>query len=110
MPELICRHCGTIQDELKADIRKEYLSNGGYHLMAYCSTCQKFIKNMPHSKPQILHFGKYKGQPLAVIAKENQSYLRWLSEQDIKEPLKCAILEALEKENARLIQSSFSLS
>jgi uncharacterized protein (DUF3820 family) len=110
MSELICCHCGTIQDELSADVRKEYLSNGGYHLIAYCCECQKFIKNLPHSTPQVLHFGKHKGKSIAEIANEDESYLRWLSGQDIKESLKSAILSTLEKKNARPIQNSLSLS
>ena len=65
--------------------------------MAYCISCQKFIKNMPHSKPQMLHFGKHKGKPISVIALEDEAYLRWLSTQDIKESLKSAINEVLGK-------------
>jgi hypothetical protein len=99
--QLICNHCQAEQDELTADIRKTYLPNGGYHLVVYCYSCKKFIKNLPHSKPQVLHFGKYKGKPIAVIALEDESYLRWLSTQDIKESLKDAINEALEKKEAK---------
>lgn len=105
-----CNHCLTDQDELQADIRKTYLANGGFHLSAFCFSCGKFIKNLPHSKPQVLHFGKHKGKPLAVIALEDESYLRWLSTQDIKTSLKSAILDELEKKNARSAQSSISLS
>jgi hypothetical protein len=105
-----CRHCQTEQDELKADIRKEYLANGGYHLMAYCHECGKFIKNIPHSKPQMLHFGKHKGKPISQVAEEDSSYLRWLSSQDIKESLKCAILEILEKKNADSTQCRINIS
>jgi len=107
--QLICNHCQAEQDELKADVRKTYLPNGGYHLSVYCHSCNKFIKNLPHSKPQILHFGKHKGKPIATIALEDESYLRWLSTQDIKESLKSAILYELERKNARTTQSSFSL-
>jgi len=88
---LICKNCGLEQDELTAKIEKHFLANGGYHLKALCSDCGAFIKNMPHSLPQILHFGKYKGKPIAVIAKENPAYLRWLYNQDIKETLKNSI-------------------
>jgi hypothetical protein len=95
-----CRHCKTEQDELKADIRKEYIANGGFHLMAYCYLCGKFIKNIPHAKPQVLFFGKHKGKSISQIAEEDASYLRWLSNQNIKESLKCAILSELEKKNA----------
>jgi hypothetical protein len=105
-----CKHCLTEQDELKADIIKSYLTNGGFHLSAYCHSCGKFIKNLPHSKPQLIHFGKHKGKPIAVIALEDESYLRWLSTKEIKESLKRAILEELEKKNARHAQSSISIS
>ena len=108
--EITCRHCNVTHDILKADVRKEYLANGGYHLMAYCPTCGKFIKNLPHAKPQVLHVGKHKGKPIAVVALEDESYLRWLSTQDIKESLKSAILEELEKKNAGTTQISISIS
>jgi hypothetical protein len=105
-----CKHCLTEQDELHAEIKKTFLSNGGFHLSAYCSNCGKFIKNLPHSKPAVLHFGKHKGKPIATIALEDEPYLRWLSTQDIRETLKRAILDELEKKNARITQSSLSLS
>jgi uncharacterized Zn finger protein len=106
--QLICRQCGLEQDELKADVKKQYLTNGGHHLIAYCSGCGSFIKNLPHSKPQVLHFGKHKGKAIAVIANEDESYLRWLANQEIKESLKCAILEVLEKKNAESKPLPFS--
>jgi len=108
--KIICNHCNTVQDELSADIKKEYLANGGFHLMAYCNSCHKFIKNLPHAKPSILHFGKHKGKAIALIALEDESYLRWLSTQDIKSSLKSSILEELEKKNVRFTQSCINLS
>ena len=108
--QLICKHCHAEQDELQADVRKNYLPNGGYHLSVYCSVCHRYIKNLPHSRPQLLYFGKHKGKPLSTIALEDESYLRWLSTRDIKESLKRAILEELEKKNVRHAQSSFNLS
>ena len=104
---ITCNHCKLKQDLLTADVRKIYLSNGGYHLVAYCSSCQKFIKNIPHSEPQVLHFGKHKGKPLAVIANEDESYLRWLVAQDIKQSLKGAILKILEKKECRQKMQTF---
>ncbi len=99
---LHCVRCDIDLDELEAKIERHYLSNGGVHLTAYCSHCGKFIKNIPHSKPEVLHFGKHKGKPLAVIANEDESYLRWLSNQDnVRESLKSAILEVLEAKNAK---------
>ena len=107
---LICRQCGLEQDELKAKIEKHFLSNGGYHMTAHCFQCGSFIKNMPHSLPQILHFGKYKGKPIAVVAKENPSYLRWLCNQGIKDNLKNSIQTELDKVEYDPLQQCFKLS
>ena len=54
----ICPKCSTEQDALSAKIEKHFLPNGGYHLKALCYQCGFFIKNLPHSLPQILHFCK----------------------------------------------------
>ncbi|MBT9175668.1 MAG: hypothetical protein DDT22_01352 [candidate division WS2 bacterium] len=102
--ELVCKYCGLCQDTLTTKIKKHYLPNGGYHLKAFCSNCERFIKNIPYSLPKILHFGKYKSKPIAVVAKENPAYLRWLCSQDIKDNLKQSIkleLEKLENVNAQ---------
>lgn len=107
---LVCKNCGRTQDELTAKIEKHYLPNGGYHLKALCHDCGVFIQNMPHSLPQILHFGKYKGKPIAVIAKENTSYLRWLCSKDIKNNLRQAILIELKKVDDDSLQGSLKLS
>lgn len=105
----ICPKCSTEQDALSAKIEKHFLPNGGYHLKALCYQCGFFIKNLPHSLPQILHFGKYKDKPIAVVARENPAYLRWLCSQDIKPNLKQSILSALEKADSEHSQRSFSL-
>ncbi len=108
--ELVCKQCGVCQNESEAKIEKHYLPNGGYHLKALCSDCGAFIKNMPHSLPQILHFGKYKGKPIAVIAKENPAYLHWLCNQDIKGNLKQSIQIELGRHELDNGQQSFKLS
>jgi len=107
--KLICRNCGKEHDQLSANIKKDFLFNGGYHLKAYCSACDSFIKNLAHSVPKVLHFGKYKNKPIAVIAKENPAYLRWLCDREIKENLKKSILEELEKAENESTQCGFEI-
>lgn len=107
---LICKNCEKSFDELAVKIKKDFLPNGGYHLKAYCPECNIFIKNIPHSMPKVLHFGKYKGKPIAVVAKENTSYLRWLCNQDIKNNLKQSILDELEAIDNESLQQCFKLS
>ncbi|MBT9175596.1 MAG: hypothetical protein DDT22_01276 [candidate division WS2 bacterium] len=103
--EIVCRHCGLCQNLLTAKISKHYIPNGGYHIKALCSNCGRFIKNIPYSIPQVLHFGKYKGKPIAVVAKENPAYLRWLCGRNIKNSLRKSIeleLEKVENVNAQI--------
>lgn len=107
--KLSCRKCGNKQDGLQARIVKDYLPNGGFHLKAFCSACNTFIRNIPHTSPQVLWFGKHKGRPIAVVAKEDPAYLRWLAGQDIKDKLKQSILKELERADIELTQNSFSI-
>lgn len=106
---LICRNCGKTYDLLSALIKKEFLFNGGFHLKAYCPECNTFIKNLPHATPRVLHFGKYKNKPIAVVAKENPAYLRWLCNQNIKENLKQSILTELERSENESTQYSITI-
>lgn len=108
--ELICKSCGVCQSTLEAKIEKHYLPNGGYHIKAHCFECGTFIKNMPHSLPRILHFGKYKGKSIAEVAKENPAYLVWLVGRDIRDNLKHAIQFELEKLQDEHLQNSINLS
>mgnify|MGYP003525310854 FL=1 len=94
--EIICKKCGLIHRLGETKIKKNYLSNGGYHEKAYCENCGTFLKNLPHAKPAKLYFGKYKGGFINVIAKKDSSYLQWLIKQEIKISLKNSIIEALE--------------
>lgn len=98
---LQCPKCLQKQSETQSIITKKPLYAGGFHLIARCCFCNAFIKNLPHSKGQDkLYFGKYRGSPLADIAKQDIEYLLWLLNQSIKEPLKIKIHEAIEKEKA----------
>ncbi|MBT9175543.1 MAG: hypothetical protein DDT22_01223 [candidate division WS2 bacterium] len=95
--EIVCRHCGLCQNLLTAKIEKHYIPNGGYHIKALCSNCGRFIRNIPHSSPKIIPFGKYKGMLIADVVKENPAYLRWLCGRNITTSLRKSIQRELEK-------------
>jgi hypothetical protein len=74
MPDIICQHCGSINDY--SSIMK---SN---QLTAWCNGCDKFIKNISQGKTPQLYFGKYIGREIAsMTSAEELRYLKWLSDQ-----------------------------
>jgi uncharacterized protein (DUF3820 family) len=67
--EIICKSCGTVNE-----YRTEKKSN---NLVAYCTACGKYIKNIPYSEPA-LHFGKYNGSKIKdLVQPEEVNYLHW---------------------------------
>lgn len=71
MPDIICQHCGNIND-----YRTIMKSNQN---TAWCNGCDKFIKNLPQGKPPQIFFGKYKDRFIATMtSKEELEYLQWL--------------------------------
>jgi len=86
--DLVCKKCGTINE-----YRTEKKSN---NLVAYCTACGSYIKNIPYSKPQ-LHFGKYKGRLIEEMKHpEEVNYLHWvIKNAKINESLRIAISKHL---------------
>lgn len=64
---IVCKKCGTIDDYRTID--------NNQHKMAYCNSCDAWIKNMPYKDPQF-YFGKYKGQYIAHV--NDLFYLKWV--------------------------------
>jgi hypothetical protein len=103
LEEFICKKCGLVQTLGETDIKNDYLPNGGYQQKFYCSNCKAFLKNHRHSRVWKFYFGKYRGKPISVVAKEDASYLKWLYTQNIRMSLKESIEEELKKiENKQL--------
>lgn len=76
MIEIICKSCGSIDE-----YRTEKKAN---NLVAYCTSCGKYIKNIPYSIPT-LHFGKYKGTKIVdFTTPEMMNYLHWVINNDVK--------------------------
>ena len=67
---LVCKKCGTIDDF--------YVIEKDVHKMAYCGSCDAWIKNIAY-KPQQFYVGKYKGVELSKI--NDLSYLKWAKEK-----------------------------
>lgn len=67
--EIVCNKCGTVNE-----YRTEKKSN---NLVAYCTACDAYIKNLPYSEPA-LHFGKYNGSLIKDLnTAEELNYLHW---------------------------------
>lgn len=98
MEELVCKKCGLCQSVAKANVTKKPLAQGGYHSIAKCYDCNTFIKNLPHSKVEMLWFGKYKGKAISTVAREDRQYLKWLLTTNLKQNLKTVIEQELKKE------------
>jgi len=82
------------------EIRTERISlpNGGHHLNASCTFCERFIKFLPHDSPRF-YFGKHKGKNVTEVAAKDPSYLWCLSENFLKNRrLKDAVEEAVIKD------------
>lgn len=93
---LTCQKCGLVQEESELRTERIFLSNNrDYHLKASCSSCGAYIKFLPHDPIPQLHFGKYKGWPIAEINRIDPDYIKWLLKQDIKPKLRATILEVL---------------
>lgn len=74
MPDIICQHCGSIND-----YRTIMKSNQN---TAWCNGCDNFIKNIPQGKPPMLYFGKHKGRLIASMTdQEEVNYLKWVLDQ-----------------------------
>ena len=70
MIEIICKSCGSIDE-----YRTEKKAN---NLVAYCTACGKYIKNIPYTIPTI-NFGKYKGTKVRdFTTPEMMNYLHWV--------------------------------
>lgn len=50
MEELVCKHCGIIQDEATAKLSVQVMSNGLRHLRADCCECGGWIKYLSKKK------------------------------------------------------------
>jgi hypothetical protein len=61
-----CQHCGA-QDKYRTETKAN-------NLVAYCTDCGKYIKNLPHAEPA-LYVGRYKGKPIKEIY--DIQYLQW---------------------------------
>lgn len=67
--EIICKNCGEVDK-----YRTEKKAN---NLVAYCTECGRYIKNIPYTIPA-LHFGKYKGTKVRdFTTPEMMNYLHW---------------------------------
>lgn len=54
------------------------------NLVAYCTSCGSYIKNIPYTIPAI-HFGKYKGTKIRdFTTPEMINYLHWILNNDVK--------------------------
>lgn len=74
MPDIICQHCGSINN-----YRTVMKSNQN---TAWCNDCDGFIKNISQGKSPQLHFGKYSGRLIStLISEEELKYLNWLVDQ-----------------------------
>jgi hypothetical protein len=71
MSDLICRHCGTINEY---QVKK---GEGPHHAQAICTACNKHIKWLPApAKDMIMPFGKYAGSMISEIT--DDKYLLWV--------------------------------
>jgi len=67
--DIICNKCGTINK-----YRTEKKAN---NLVAYCTACGSYIKNLPYAAPA-LYFGKYKNTKIVdFTTPEMMNYLHW---------------------------------
>lgn len=74
MPDIICQHCGSINN-----YRTIMKSNQN---TAWCNDCDGFIKNISQGKPPSLYFGKYIGREISsMITEDEVKYLQWITEQ-----------------------------
>jgi hypothetical protein len=91
---LYCGWCSL--DVSEPDTETIPLLNGGFHIKATCPKCHGFLKFLPTGTPRKLYFGKYNGELIADIAKNDLPYLKWLLErQDLKPKLRREIEEAI---------------
>lgn len=60
--------------------------NGTRHLRKFCKNCNKFLGYKQQELPDdwLFPFGKYKGEHPSTVPR---SYIRWLTEQNIKDNL-----------------------
>lgn len=90
MNDIICKKCGSVNDFQQ--------KQSGPHLTAWCNGCGAYIKHLPQQNKPTLYFGKYKGREISSMNSEEElRYLKWLSEQDIKQNLKDNILSQLKR-------------
>ena len=89
--EISCKKCGLVND-----FNTKYLKSNN-SIQAYCNGCERFIKNIPHSKNETLYFGKYKGLKLSEIT--DKPYLLWVERNiiSISEGLKQNILNRISE-------------
>ena len=62
---------------------------------------KRIISRHQRSDEKIIHFGKFKGQPLANILEAEDSYLRWLL-KDTEEDFAVDVKEFLKSEGVEL--------
>jgi len=75
--DIICTHCGVL-NEYKTIMKNNQNT-------AWCTCCGSYIKNIPYSNENVLHFGKYKGRKIkSMLHKDEANYLHWLLKSEIK--------------------------
>ena len=73
MKDVVCKHCGTINEY--------YTIEKGIHKMAFCNHCKKWITNIGYDDPLRIYFGKYKCMTIKEIYVADIGYIRWLYKQ-----------------------------
>ena len=82
-----CLKCGSV-DNYRVEVKS-------VHHVAYCNSCDSFIKNIPYDLPK-LYVGKYKGVPINQIM--DADYLKWanLNMNSLNERQRKAIDEQIQ--------------
>ena len=97
---LKCKTCGST----KMNLSEQDFANGGKHIKANCSSCNRYIAFVrqlnPNTEPGdfIFPFGKHEGESISVIFEKDPSYLFWASENlkgNIKDRCK-AFLDSID--------------
>lgn len=100
MEDIVCQHCGTVNDYSKVE---RTFKDGSEHLQAICNSCEKHIKFLPQlDKPRTyIPFGKYKGKHTYQI--DDTDYMQWFYSICDDQRLKLGIQQRLKELNAGIL-------